>query len=77
MLIDGAPVNACLVPFAQAQGTRVVTIEGLKKRKLQQAFISEGGAQCGFCTPGMLMAAAALEAGASLDEQRRGLSGNL
>ncbi len=77
VLLDGQPVNSCLVPFAQAQGARLVTIEGLKQRRLQQAFVSEGGAQCGFCTPGMLMAAAALKRGATAEEQRRGLSGNL
>ena len=73
-------MNACLVLGVEADGTTVTTIEGLGKdglHPLQEAFIEHGGAQCGFCTPGMLMAAAALEAGASLDEQRRGLSGNL
>jgi carbon-monoxide dehydrogenase small subunit/xanthine dehydrogenase small subunit len=81
VLIDGRPVNSCLVPFAQAAGAKVVTIEGLKARprgrRLQRAFLDEGGAQCGFCTPGMLMAAAALPAGGSADDMRRGLAGNL
>jgi aerobic-type carbon monoxide dehydrogenase small subunit (CoxS/CutS family) len=78
VLLDGEPVNACLVPFAQAKGARVTTIEGLKgKAALQQAFITEGGAQCGICTPGMLLAAAVLPAKASMEEIRFGLAGNL
>ncbi len=63
VLLDGRPVNACLIPFAQARGARVTTIEGLKgKAALQKAFVTEGGAQCGICTPGMILAAAALPA---------------
>jgi aerobic-type carbon monoxide dehydrogenase small subunit (CoxS/CutS family) len=78
VLLDGEPVNACLVPFGQARGTRVTTIEGLKgNAALQQAFITEGGAQCGICTPGMLLAAAALPKKASMEEIRFGLAGNL
>jgi aerobic-type carbon monoxide dehydrogenase small subunit (CoxS/CutS family) len=78
VLLDGEPVNSCLVPFAQARGARVTTIEGLKgKAALQQAFVTEGGAQCGICTPGMLLAAAVLPAKASMDEIRFGLAGNL
>ena len=78
VLLDGRPVNACLIPFAQARGARVTTIEGLKgKAALQKAFVTEGGAQCGICTPGMILAAAALPATASLDEIRFGLAGNL
>jgi aerobic-type carbon monoxide dehydrogenase small subunit (CoxS/CutS family) len=78
VLLDGEPVNACLVPFAQARGARVTTIEGLKGRSaLQTAFITEGGAQCGICTPGMLLAAAVLPPKASMDEIRFGLAGNL
>jgi aerobic-type carbon monoxide dehydrogenase small subunit (CoxS/CutS family) len=78
VLLDGEPVNSCLVPFAQARGARVTTIEGLKgKSALQQAFVTEGGAQCGICTPGMLLAAAALPRKASMDEIRFGLAGNL
>ena len=77
VLLDGQPVNACLVPFAHVEGARVTTIEGLKDRRLLEAFVNEGGAQCGFCTPGMLMAAASLPKAAGRDDLRRGLAGNL
>ncbi len=78
VLVDGEPVNSCLVPFAQAQETSVTTIEGLTgKRKLQEAFVTEGGAQCGICTPGMILAAAGLSAKAPLQEVRRALAGNI
>ena len=65
VLIDGAVACACMVPLAQVSNTRVVTIEGLARQTgcgqaLQQAFLSRGAAQCGICTPGMLVAAAAL-----------------
>ena len=60
-LLDGQAVNACLVPFAQVRGRRLVTIEGLRGRHpLQRAFAAEGGTQCGMCTPGMILAAVAL-----------------
>jgi carbon-monoxide dehydrogenase small subunit len=78
VLIDGAPVCSCLVPFAQADGATVVTIEGLGgTHPLQQCFMDEVGAQCGICTPGMILAAAVLPAGASLEEIKVGLAGNL
>jgi carbon-monoxide dehydrogenase small subunit len=78
VLVDGQPINSCLVPFAQVRGAKVTTIEGLKGRHpLQDAFVTEGGAQCGICTPGMILAAAALPKNASLDEVRVGLAGNL
>lgn len=78
VLVDGQPVNSCLVPFAQVQGASVTTIEGLGgKHRLQEAFVVEGGAQCGICTPGMILAAAALPRGASLPEIRVGLAGNI
>jgi aerobic-type carbon monoxide dehydrogenase small subunit (CoxS/CutS family) len=77
VLVDGQPVNSCLVPLAQARGTRVTTIEGLARPALLEAFVTEGGAQCGFCTPGMIVAAAALPTGLSDDELRAGLAGNL
>ncbi len=63
VLIDGAPVCACLTPMAQVAGRDVVTVEGLSKSgldRLQQSFLRHGAAQCGICTPGMLMAATAL-----------------
>ena len=65
VLIDGDIACACLVPVAQAEGTHVVTIEGLPRHskmgeRLQRAFLARGAAQCGICTPGMLVAAAAL-----------------
>ena len=78
VLVNGAAVNACLVPFAQVGGARVITIEGLGGRHpLQQAFVEYGGAQCGICTPGMIMAAIALGPRPSLDDTRAGLAGNL
>ena len=78
VLLDGAPVNACLVPAAHAAGARVTTIEGLGGRHpLQRAFVEHGGAQCGICTPGMIMAAVALGRNPTLDEIRVGLAGNL
>lgn len=78
VIIDGAAVNACLVPFAQVRGARVTTIEGLKgHRALQAAFVTEGGAQCGICTPGIIMAASTLGSRATRDEIRDGLAGNL
>jgi aerobic carbon-monoxide dehydrogenase small subunit len=64
VLLDGVPVNACLVVAGQCDGRTVLTIEGLAGKDalsdLQEAFVKEGGAQCGICTPGILMAAHAL-----------------
>jgi len=78
VLIDGRAVNACLVPFAHVRGARVMTIEGLKGRtSLQQAFVTEGGAQCGICTPGFVMATAALAPNPSPEDVRLALAGNL
>ena len=78
VLIDGAPVCSCLVPFAQAENAAVVTIEGLgDDHALQRCFMDEVGAQCGICTPGMIMAACALAPDASLDDIKVGLAGNL
>jgi aerobic carbon-monoxide dehydrogenase small subunit len=78
VLLDGQAVNACLVPFGQVRGRSVTTIEGLRGRHpLQQAFVAEGGTQCGICTPGMIMAAAALPKDATLDDVRTGLAGNI
>lgn len=78
VLIDGEAVNACLVPVGQVAGARVLTIEGLKGRHpLQRAFAELGGAQCGICTPGMIMAAVALGPNPSLEDVRTGLAGNI
>jgi aerobic carbon-monoxide dehydrogenase small subunit len=84
VLVDGALVNSCLIPVLQASGTHITTIEGLATDKrlhaLQQAFLDFGGAQCGICTPGMILAAVHLlsknpqPTGADI---REGLSGNL
>ena len=78
VLVDGQAINSCLVPFGQVRGAKVVTIEGLRGRHpLQRAFVREGGSQCGICTPGMIMAAAALPRHATLDDVRNGLAGNI
>src|SRR5262245_36319530 len=78
VLVDGRPVNACLVPFAHVHGARVTTIEGLGARHpLHRAFVEHGGAQCGICTPGMIMAAVALGPRPSTEEMRIALAGNL
>ena len=60
VLVDGVPVNSCLMPAAHVHRARVQTIEGLSDHPLQAAFVKYGGAQCGICTPGMIMAAVAL-----------------
>jgi aerobic carbon-monoxide dehydrogenase small subunit len=84
VLLDGAPVNACLVLAVEAQGRAVTTIEGLARGEalhpLQRAFIDKGAIQCGFCTPGMILSAKALleqRARPSDEEIREALSGNL
>ena len=78
VLLDGAPVNSCLVPAAHAVGAEVVTIEGLVDReRLLGAFATEGGAQCGICTPGMVMAASVLHEGATQADLTNALAGNL
>jgi aerobic carbon-monoxide dehydrogenase small subunit len=81
VLLDGAPVVSCLVPFAQAESADVLTIEGLGgDHPLQHAFMREVGAQCGICTPGMIMAALPLEAdkkAPTLSAIRGALAGNL
>jgi len=82
--MDGELVNSCMVPVVQAQGACIETVEGLacdaELHPLQKAFLDFGGAQCGICTPGMLMAATQLLAQnphPSLAEIREGLAGNL
>ena len=84
VLIDGLPVNACLVPVAQVDGHAVDTVEGLADgtalTALQQALIEHNGTQCGICTPGIVMtatAAIAREPGASRERLREVLAGNL
>ena len=78
VLVDGAPVNSCLVPVAHVSGARIITIEGLRGRHpLQHAFVEHGGAQCGICTPGMILAAVALGKKPTLDQMKVGLAGNL
>ncbi len=78
VLVNGEPVCSCLIPVAQVRDCEVLTIEGLGDRHpLQQAFVQEGGAQCGICTPGMIMAALSLEPEAGEREIREALAGNL
>ena len=78
VILDGLAVNACLIPIGQAAGARVTTIEGLKGRHLlQAAFANLGGAQCGICTPGMILAAVALGPKPTLEQVRTGLAGNI
>jgi aerobic-type carbon monoxide dehydrogenase small subunit (CoxS/CutS family) len=78
VLVDGAPVCSCLVPVAQVSGTEVLTIEGLRgEHPLQALFMGEVGAQCGICTPGMVLAAMAIGPNPTLDEVRTALAGNL
>jgi len=84
MLLDGEPVNSCSFLALQAQGRSIVTVEGLAGNgdlhPLQRQFLAQGGVQCGFCTPGMLISAKALldrNPDPSEDEIRIALSGNL
>src|SRR5687767_8788131 len=84
VLLDGEPVRACLVLAARLDGRTLLTVEGLERDgrldRLQEAFAREGSAQCGFCTPGMLLAATALLAEQPTPtehEVREALSGNL
>lgn len=84
VIIDGEIVNSCLVPLAQVNGAEITTIEGVahngELHAVQQAFIEHGGAQCGICTPGMVLAAVDLlkrNPEPNEDEIRNGLAGNL
>ena len=84
VLIDGEVVDSCLIAVGQVEGRTVTTVEGLadggRLTALQQAFIEHGAAQCGICTPGMLLAAHALlqqSKRLSADDVREGLAGNL
>src|SRR5512132_2070848 len=84
ILLDGEVVNSCLVPACQLQNATLITIEGLAGAatldSLQQAFLETGGAQCGICTPGMLIAARALldaNPQPARDEIKEAIAGNL
>lgn len=84
VIVDGEVILSCLVPVCQMQGTQVLTVEGLARDgrldPLQQAFLECGGAQCGICTPGMLIAARALldvNPRPTRDEIKEAIAGNL
>lgn len=84
ILLNGELVNSCLIPIMQAAGSKIVTIEGIaagdRLHAVQQAFLTHGGAQCGICTPGMVIAAVSLlqRIPEPTDEDiRNGLAGNL
>jgi aerobic carbon-monoxide dehydrogenase small subunit len=84
VLLNGKPVNSCLILSGELDGANIVTIEGLKigseLHPIQQAFFQDGGAQCGYCTPGMLMMSKALldeNPNPTEEEIRFALSGNL
>ncbi len=84
VLLDGQPVNSCLILIAEVAGREITTIEGLARNgqlhPLQQAFVDEGAVQCGFCTPGMILATRALldnNPQPSESEVRQAIAGNL
>ena len=84
VLMDGELVNSCLTPLAHAEGTAIMTIEGVATDEalhtIQESFLECGGAQCGICTPGMVLAALSLlerSPNPSDEEIRAGLAGNL
>ena len=84
VLVDGQPVNSCLVLAVEAEGHEILTIEGLSDgmglHPLQQAFVERGGIQCGFCSPGMILSAKALldkNPSPNQSEIREAISGNL
>jgi aerobic carbon-monoxide dehydrogenase small subunit len=78
VLVNGEAVCSCLVPVAQVEGADVLTIEGLGvEHPLQRAFMDEVGAQCGICTPGMILTAVTLGPRPTLAKIRQGLAGNL
>ena len=85
VILNGDLVNSCLVPLLQVEGARILTIEGLAApdgtlHPMQQSFLQHGGAQCGICTPGMILAAVSLldrNPHPSTEEIREGLAGNL
>jgi len=80
VLLDGQAVNSCLVAACQVEGRRIETVEGLDPSGLPQAFVDAGAIQCGFCTPGMVMAAEALlrsDPDPAPDTIRHALAGNI
>ncbi|MGA2465307.1 MAG: (2Fe-2S)-binding protein [Thermodesulfobacteriota bacterium] len=84
VIIDGKAVDSCIFPAEKAEGTKIITIEGIassqKLHPLQEAFIQKGAVQCGFCSPGMILSAKALldeYSNPSRDEIKRSISGNL
>ncbi len=84
VLLDGMPVNSCLILAPKVEGRRVETVEGLGSREslhpLQKSFVENGAVQCGFCTPGMLMSAKALlekNPKPTREEIKEAISGNL
>jgi carbon-monoxide dehydrogenase small subunit len=84
VIVDGEVINSCLAPVCQTQGAKIITVEGLARDgrldPLQQAFLECGGAQCGICTPGMLIAARALldaNPRPTRDEIKEAIAGNL
>jgi len=84
VIVDAEVINSCLVPVCQVQGSAILTVEGLARDgrldPLQRAFLECGGAQCGICTPGMLIAARALldsNAQPTRDEVKEAIAGNL
>lgn len=84
VLLDGEPVNSCMVLAVECQGSQVITVEGLAKDgvldPVQQAIMDHGGVQCGFCTPGILISARALldrDPDPTEDDIREALVGNL
>ncbi len=84
MIVDGKLITSCLMLAPEADGSEITTIEGMTRNgdlhPVQQAFIDTGGVQCGFCTPGMIMATKALldrNPRPSLEDVRLGLAGNL
>ena len=84
VIVDGEVIKSCLVPVCQVNGSTILTVEGLARDgrldPLQQAFLECGGAQCGICTPGMLIAARALldvTAHPSRDDIKEAIAGNL
>ncbi len=85
VILDGKTVNSCLVLAGQAEGSEIITIEGVRGKEgtlhlLQEAFIEAGAVQCGFCTPGMILSAYALlesKSKPSVEEIKEAVSGNL